>query len=128
MAYLIEILEFNGPDWLKLQIVAPGFDDERYYLIFESKIAPKSITIGNRAQLLVLSLREEVLIPRRSREQLFYANITAVPAFDNGNVANSCWFKDSRISHSVKVSLWCVTLLINTRFRFFFLNFRISNF
>ena len=29
--------------------------------------------------------------------------------------------KGSRIGHSVKVSLWCVTLLINTRFRFFFL-------
>ena len=27
--------------------------------------------------------------------------------------------KGSRICHSVKVSLWCVPLLINTRFRFF---------
>ena len=34
-------------------------------------------------------------------------------------------FKGSRMGHSVKVSLWCVTLLINTRFRFFYL--RISN-
>ena len=25
------------------------------------------------------------------------------------------------MGHSVKVSLWCVTLLINTRFRFFIL-------
>ena len=33
--------------------------------------------------------------------------------------------KGSRMGHSVKVSLWCVTLSINTRFRFF--NFRISN-
>ena len=29
--------------------------------------------------------------------------------------------KGSRMGHSVKVSLWCVTLLINTRFRFFIL-------
>ena len=35
-------------------------------------------------------------------------------------------FKGSRMGHSVKVSLWCVTLLINIRFRFFFY-FRISN-
>ena len=30
--------------------------------------------------------------------------------------------KGSRMCHSVKVSLWCVTLLINTRFRFLFQN------
>ena len=30
-------------------------------------------------------------------------------------------FKGSRMDPSVKVSLWCVTLLINTRFRFFIL-------
>ena len=36
--------------------------------------------------------------------------------------------KGSRTGHSVKVSLWCVTLSINTRFCFFFFfNFRISN-
>ena len=35
------------------------------------------------------------------------------------------YFKGSRIGHSVKASLWCVTLSINTRFRFFY--FRISN-
>ena len=29
--------------------------------------------------------------------------------------------KGSQMGHSVKVSLWCVTLLINTRFRFFIL-------
>ena len=29
--------------------------------------------------------------------------------------------KGSRMGHSVKVSLWCVALLINTRFRFFIL-------
>ena len=29
-------------------------------------------------------------------------------------------FKGSRMGHSVKASLWYVTLLINTRFRFFF--------
>ena len=28
------------------------------------------------------------------------------------------YFKGSQMGHSVKVSLWCVTLLINTRFRF----------
>ena len=57
-------------------------------------------------------------------------------------ICRDCWssafflrslkLKGSRMDHSVKVSLWCVTLLINTRFRFFFfffffLNFRISN-
>ena len=29
--------------------------------------------------------------------------------------------KGSRMGHSVKASLCCVTLLINTRFRFFFI-------
>ena len=29
------------------------------------------------------------------------------------------WIKGSRMGHSVKFSLWCVTLLINTIFRFF---------
>ena len=29
--------------------------------------------------------------------------------------------KDSRMDHSAKVSLWCVTILTNTRFRFFIL-------
>ena len=38
----------------------------------------------------------------------------------------SPWLKGSRMGHSV-VSLWCVTLLINARFRFFFFHFRISN-
>ena len=28
-------------------------------------------------------------------------------------------WSNSRMGHSVKVSLWCVKLLINTRFRFF---------
>ena len=30
-------------------------------------------------------------------------------------------FKGGRMGHSDKVSLWCVSLLINTRFRFFIL-------
>ena len=30
-------------------------------------------------------------------------------------------FRGSRMGHSVGVSVWCVTLLINTRFRFFIL-------
>ena len=34
---------------------------------------------------------------------------------------NSDIVKGSRMGHSVKVSLWCVTLLINTRFRLFIL-------
>ena len=34
-------------------------------------------------------------------------------------------FKGTPIGHSAKVSLWCVTLLINTRFRYFYS--RISN-
>ena len=29
-------------------------------------------------------------------------------------------YKGSRMGHSVKASLWCVILLIDTRFRFFF--------
>ena len=31
------------------------------------------------------------------------------------------YLKDSRMGHCVKVSLWCVSLLINTRFRFLIL-------
>ena len=35
------------------------------------------------------------------------------PSYDPLNI------KGNRMGHSVKASLWCVTLLINTRFRFF---------
>ena len=37
---------------------------------------------------------------------------------------NMSFFKGNRMGHSVKASLWGVTLLINTRFRIYF---RISN-
>ena len=83
--YLIEIIEFEGPYWFKFVIFAPGYDGERYFVLFESKHAPKSITIGNRNQLF-LSLREEEVIPTRTIGQVFYANITALPIDNNGTV------------------------------------------
>ena len=80
LAYVIEIIHFQGPQWLTLQIIAPDADNEgrRYYNDLHSRIAPKSITLGNRASLLI-ELRELEIFPKRLQGDVFLANITALP-------------------------------------------------
>ena len=83
--YVIEIIEFKGPNWFKFVIYSSGNDGDTYHLLFQSEFAPKSITVSNRTQMF-LSLREEEVIPSRKTGQVLYANITALPTVNNGIV------------------------------------------
>ena len=82
-AYLIEVIEFQGPDWLALRVESFGFSDHRYYFHITSKNYPRSITIGNRTNL-IMTLQERVVTPARTNGQVFFANVTAVPLESNG--------------------------------------------
>ena len=85
LAYLIEILHFQGPTWLSLQIIAPDDKGGRYYNDFYSRGAPTSITLGNRAGLFI-ELKEKVLFPKRLKGDGFLANITALSTMQDGKV------------------------------------------
>ena len=93
LAYEIEIMHFQGPEWLTLQIIAPDVDYKggRYYYDLYSKIAPKSITLGKRASLLI-ELRELEIFPNRLEGDVFLANITALPTMLESKVP-SIFFK-----------------------------------
>ncbi len=92
-ACLIEIIHFEGPDWLTTIIQTPyknvtnmnTIELKRRYFIFGSKQAPASITIGNYSEIQI-DLREEIIQPIRSVKEVFYANITAVPFEDPGKL------------------------------------------
>ena len=84
-AYMIEILEFEGPPWLTLQIIAQNYDTDsnRYYFHFNKTWAPRSIILANR-KILNIDLREENSLPSRSKGEVFLANITVLPKSENG--------------------------------------------
>ena len=78
LAHMIEIIHFEGPDWLNFEIVTYDYvKNEHYYFLLNSQTSPKSITIGIRR--LKLTLREVSLLPARSNKHVFSANITGLP-------------------------------------------------
>ena len=84
LAHMIEIIHFEDPDWLNLEIVTYNYvKDEHYYFLLNSRTSPKSITIGIRR--LKLTLRDLSLLPARSNKHVFSANITGLPFNENCN-------------------------------------------
>ena len=83
LAYLIEILHFQGPKWLSLQIISHGVKGGLYYYDLYSETAPKSITLGSRKDLFI-ELRELEIFPKRLEGDVFLANITALPILQDG--------------------------------------------
>ena len=85
MAYLIDILDFEGPQWLTLDISATGGPDVDVYLHFNSKVTPSSITIANRSTILI-NLKEASVYPSRLMKEGFLANVSAFPIAGPGIV------------------------------------------
>ena len=84
LAHMIEIIHFEGPDWLKFERVTYNYVEYQHlYFLFNSQTSPKSITIGIRR--LKLTLLEVLILPTRSSKHVFSANITGLPFNKNGN-------------------------------------------
>ena len=85
MACFIEIKQFEGSEWFVVLIDTPESTVDRLLLHFNSTMQPSSVTIANHS-VISLNLREEVIQPRRSEKEVFFANIIAKPKEDESNV------------------------------------------
>ena len=90
-ACLIEIIHFEGPSWLTTEFHRTYDDKENIldlfpegHFDFASKLSPKSILIGNETGVTI-QLKEETVFPRRSKEHLFFSNITVLSLDSNCN-------------------------------------------
>ena len=87
MACLIEILDFQGPEWLDTIVRIPSYiyqGETGFVSRFEisSEFSPNSITIGEYS-ILYVYLREEQLQPNRDKRHVFLARVSALPYEDD---------------------------------------------
>ncbi len=87
MACMIEILDFQGPEWLNAIVRIPSYSykgETEFVRHFEitSDFAPNSITIGQYS-LLYVDLMEQIIQPKRRKSHVFLANVSALPSEDD---------------------------------------------
>ena len=76
VAYRIDFIHFEGPDWLVLELETPP---PKLPSVINSDKTPKSITIQSRTNEYLIQLREQTVTPKRSKSHVFVANITSLP-------------------------------------------------
>ncbi len=93
MACLIEIQDFQGPDWLDAIIRIPSYiyqGQTGFVKRFEisSEYAPNSITIGQYS-ILYFDIREEQIQPKRGKKHVFLARVSALLSEDDSKYCTS---------------------------------------
>ncbi len=93
MACVIEILDFQGPDWLiaTIKIPTPNIAEGKIkvapYFRISSEIQPNSITFGQYSVVYV-DLVEHQIRPDRGKRHVFLANVRALISEDDSKFTN----------------------------------------